>query len=79
MTVDIRNESASDTSTTILIESELCLDDGTIVATGPSAKFENASSGFEKAISSWSKEFEAFLNASEANAVHVLRELISKN
>jgi hypothetical protein len=42
---------------------------------GPSAKFENANSGFEKA----SKDFEAFLNASEANAVNVLRKLISKN
>jgi hypothetical protein len=77
MTVDITTQSASDTSSTVLIESDICLDDGTIVAPGPSATFDASSRDFEADLSSWSKEFDAFLNASEVDATTVLHEMIS--
>jgi hypothetical protein len=78
MTVDIKTQSATEASTTISIETDLCLDDGTIVATGPSAEFETSSRGFETAISSWSKNFDAFLHASEVDVLNVLTEMISQ-
>jgi hypothetical protein len=78
MTVDITTQSASDTSPKFSIESDICLDDGTIVATGPSAKFDASSRHFEADISSWSKEFDAFLKASEVDVINVLKEMMSK-
>jgi hypothetical protein len=78
MTVDITAQPRSDESTTISIRSDVCLDDGTVLAEGPSAEFESASLGNETAISSWNKEFDAFLKTSEVDVVQVLREMASK-
>lgn len=78
MTVDITTQSVSDTRTTVSIESDICLDNGTIVATGPSARLDSQSPQFEADISSWSKEFDTFLKAAECDALNVLREMMSK-
>jgi hypothetical protein len=78
MTVDITAPSASDPSSTISIESDVCLDDGTIVASGPSGKFGTSTTGFEAAISSWTNQFDEFLKASEVDVINVLQEMLSK-
>jgi hypothetical protein len=78
MTVDITAPSASDPSSTISIESDVCLDDGTIVVLGPSVKFGTSTPGFEAAISSWTDEFDKFLKASEVDVINVLQEMLSK-
>jgi hypothetical protein len=78
MTVDIRTLPAIDAGTTISIESDICMDDGTIVAAGPSAVFGDSALNSEVHISAWCKEFDAFLRKSEHRVVNALEEIISK-
>jgi hypothetical protein len=77
MTVDIRAQPETGGRTTISVESGLCLDNGTIVATGPSGKFDASSADFEVAIASWNSEFDVFLKGSEIEAITVLRKMIA--
>jgi hypothetical protein len=78
MSVDITAQSGSDASTTISIQSDVCLNDGTILAKGPIAEFKSPGPAAETAISSWNREFEAFLKASEADVVRTLKEMTSR-
>jgi hypothetical protein len=64
--------------TTISIESDICLDDGTIVATGPSASVRDSAPDCEAAISAWWKQFDEFLIASEHSVLNTVEEMISK-
>lgn len=73
MTVNIKAPPANATKITITIESDLCLDNGTIVATGPCAKLDPSRPSFQKEISAWSEEFAAFLHNSEIEARNVMR------
>jgi hypothetical protein len=72
MSVDITACEQSDSSTTISVESDLCLEDGTVVATGPSGKFDASSPEVEREIASWNKAFEDFLTESEVEAIKIL-------
>jgi hypothetical protein len=79
VTVDITAEPAIEASTAaISIESDICLDDGTIIATGPRAIVRDSAQGSEATISAWFKEFDAFLIASEHSVLNSLEEMISK-
>jgi hypothetical protein len=78
MTVDITASSPDDSSPTISIASDVCLDDGTIVISGPGGTFRTLAPGFEAAISSWNSEFDEFLNAAEADVLNVLQEMLSQ-
>jgi hypothetical protein len=78
MTVDITAPSASDANSTVSIASDVCLDDGTIAVSGPSATLGASTPGFEAAISSWNNEFDEFLKASEVDVLNVLQEMLSK-
>jgi hypothetical protein len=59
------------------MESDLCLDDGTMVATGPSTEFDAASPQFETEVALRSKAFDAFIIESEAEAIERLRKMSS--
>jgi hypothetical protein len=78
LTVDITAPSANESSATIAIESDVCLDDGTMVVAGPSGKFGTLTPGLEAALCSWADEFDAFLKASEVDVLNVLEARMSK-
>jgi hypothetical protein len=77
MSVDITTHPKGDRSTTIRIDSDLCLDDGTILATGPSGEFDAASPELETQTALWSEAFDVFLNESEDEAIEILRKMRS--
>jgi hypothetical protein len=80
LTVDIKVQTETGGSTTLSMESGLCLDNGTIVATGPGAVFTASSPDFEAAVASWNRGFDVFLKESEIEAIAILRKMIaSKN
>jgi hypothetical protein len=76
MTMEIKTPPANATRSMIAIESDLCLDNGTIVATGPCAKLDRSTPGGEREISGWTNEFAEFLHNAEIEARSVLRELL---
>jgi hypothetical protein len=78
MTVNITRPPSNQAKQIISIESDLCLDDGTIVAAGPGATLDPSNSGFEQDLSVWTAEFAVFLDASEADAIDALREIVLK-
>jgi hypothetical protein len=77
LSVDITSQRRINASTTVSVESDLCLDNGTIVAAGPSAEFDASSPQAAAEIFSWNKAFDAFLTESEAEAITVLRAMSS--
>lgn len=64
---------------TISIETDICTDDGTIVADGPSARFSaaNLNSASSDAVNAWQKKFELFLRASEPLVLAEVSKLLA--
>lgn len=65
LTIDVTTRSVTDTGTVLRIESDLCFDDGNIIATGPDAQFDTSSPTFELEVRSWGTAFDAFLVQSQ--------------
>jgi glycerate-2-kinase len=61
----------------VFIESDLCMDDGTIVASGPTVEVDVKNSNRTVTLSLWSEEFEAFLDKSSSEVMRVLSEMIA--
>jgi hypothetical protein len=78
MTVEVTARPTIDQMISVSIESDICMDDGTIIATGPSATIVGSAPADEAVTSTWSKEFDAFLSASEHRVLGELEEMISK-
>lgn len=73
LTVDItrpRND-------TILVESDVSLDNGTIIATGPSIELSATNPDAAEAAILWSKKFDEFLENSTPGLVQVLSEMVA--
>lgn len=49
----------------LIVESDACMDDGTIIATGPCAALSGNESDWNTAICDWLDEFERFLKENE--------------
>lgn len=75
MTVDITRPSSNEEQVFISISSDLSLDDGSVLKTGPSAKLDPSCAGFERQIAAWANEFVVFLSSSELDAANALGEL----
>jgi hypothetical protein len=73
VTVDIKSPTKSGT---ISIESDVCRDDGTIIASGPAIQFPAVGPGSAKTASSWSESFDAFLDDSEPEVLEVLKNML---
>jgi hypothetical protein len=78
LTVNITKPPVDQTGQTIHIESDLCMDDGTIVIAGPGATLDPSKPGFEQDLSVWTAEFAVFLDTSETDAINAVRELVLK-
>lgn len=78
LTVNIATPPVNAANSMISIESDLCLDNGTIVTMGPCAKLDPSSPGFGKALSEWTTDFYAFLADSEIEARNILKEISLK-
>jgi hypothetical protein len=65
-----------DESGTISIGSDVCMDDGTIIAPGPAIEFSALGPKSSTAASSWSKSFNAFLDDSEPEVLEVLKTML---
>jgi hypothetical protein len=61
----------------VSIASDLCLDDGTIVAVGPSAEFDVSGPQATAEIFSWNLSSDAFLTESESEVIAVLLAMSS--
>jgi hypothetical protein len=61
----------------VSIESDVCLDDGTIIASGPTARFDMMNSNSAAEASFWSKNFDEFLEKAEPEVVQVLSEMVA--
>lgn len=61
----------------LVVESDACLDDGSIVADGPSVvvRLSESDQNVETAINDWLHEFEQFLSKNESAVVAALSEL----
>lgn len=61
----------------LIIESDVCMDDGTIIAVGPSitVPLSNSESHFGTAIDCWLCEFDEFLKESELAVLKVAAQL----
>lgn len=66
LTVDVQSDDKR-----MMIESDACKDDGTVLAAGPSTEIQLSENdqGVQRAIDGWVREFEQFLSDSEAKIV----------
>lgn len=66
ITVDVQSDDKR-----MMIESDACKDDGTVLAAGPSAEIQLSEDdeGVQHALDGWVREFEEFLSDSEAEIV----------
>lgn len=63
---------------TISIDADICMDDGRIIAAGPSVQFpaKNVRTISIDAVSAWSSAFDNFLRASEPTVVQVISKMV---
>lgn len=61
----------------VSIECDLCLENGRIVAMGPGARIDTASTEADAHIATWRRQFDAFLTRAESEAWNSLRAMAS--
>jgi hypothetical protein len=72
ITVDVQSDVKR-----MMIESDVCKDDGTMLAAGPSTEIQLSQDdqGIQHALDGWVREFERFLSASETEIVSAASRL----
>lgn len=77
LAIDVTVLSTSDTDAVLSVECDVCLDNGTIVATGPSRELVTSSPTFEQDVLSWGKEFDAFISESKTKVADAGEKMIA--
>lgn len=77
LTIDVAIRPPSVYGIDLTIESDLCLEDGTIVATGPAAKFDSASPTFVLDVLGWGEAFDVFVAESQKKLSLALAAIVA--